>query len=102
MPAGPWFTWHGDRCIVPEGVKVLARNEVATQAFELGSSAAVQFHPEVTHDIVQGWIAESDPAWFVRMGFDPDALLDGFARHRKTVLVNLHRMLDRFLDDTAR
>jgi GMP synthase-like glutamine amidotransferase len=102
VPAGPWFTWHGDRCIVPEGVKVLARNEVATQAFELGSSAAVQFHPEVTPDIVQGWIAESDPAWITRMGIDPGATVDDFARHREMVLMNLHRMLDRFLDVTAR
>ena len=97
---GPWFTWHGDRCIVPDDVNVLARNEVAVQAFRHGNSAAVQFHPEVTPDIVQDWIAELDAAWFARKGIDTDAMLDGFARHRDTALVNLHRMLDRFLDDT--
>ncbi len=102
VPAGPWFTWHGDRCILPEGVTVLARNAVATQAFQHGNSVAVQFHPEVTPDIVQSWIDESDPAWFARMNVDPGAMLDGFTRHRETVLVNLHRMLDRFLDVNAR
>ena len=99
---GPWFTWHGDRCIVPDDSDVLARNEVAVQAFRHGNSAAVQFHPEVTRDIVQDWIAELDAAWFARKGIDTDAMLDGFARHRDTALVNLHRMLDRFLDDTRR
>ena len=102
VPRGPWFTWHGDRCVVPEGVDVLARNAVAVQAFRHGTSAAVQFHPEVTRDIVQDWIAELDAAWFARKGIDTDAMLDGFARHRDTALVNLHRMLDRFLDDTRR
>ena len=100
VPSGPWFTWHGDRCILPADVTVLARNDVAVQAFRHGNSAAVQFHPEVTPDIVQDWIAELDPAWFARKGIDADAMLDGFAHHRDTALVNLHRMLDRFLDDT--
>ena len=27
VPRGPWFTWHGDRCILPDGVNVLARND---------------------------------------------------------------------------
>jgi hypothetical protein len=29
-------------------------------------------------------------------------MIGGFDHHRDTALVNLHRMLDRFLDDTAR
>jgi GMP synthase-like glutamine amidotransferase len=100
VPSGPWFTWHGDRCILPTDVTVLARNDVAVQAFRHGNSAAVQFHPEVTPDIVQDWIAELDAAWFARKGIDTDAMLDGFVHHRDTALVNLHRMLDRFLVDT--
>jgi GMP synthase-like glutamine amidotransferase len=102
VPSGPWFTWHGDRCILPAGVTELARNDVAVQAFRHGNSAAVQFHPEVTPDIVRDWIAELDPSWFARKGIDSGAMIEGFAHHRATALVNLHRMLDRFLDDTAR
>ena len=50
---------------------------------------------------VGSWIdGELDAAWFARKGIDTDAMLDGFAHHRHTALVNLHRMLDRFLDDT--
>jgi GMP synthase-like glutamine amidotransferase len=101
VPAGPWFTWHGDRCILPTHVSVLARNAIAVQAFRHGKSAAVQFHPEVTAEMVRSWIAELDPAWFVRKGIDADAMLDGFSRHGDTARVNLQRMLDRFLDDTT-
>jgi GMP synthase-like glutamine amidotransferase len=101
VPAGPWFTWHGDRCILPTDVSVLARNEIAVQAFRHGRSAAVQFHPEVTADMVRSWIAELDSAWFVRKGIDADAMLDGFSRHGDTARVNVQRMLDRFLDDTT-
>ena len=101
VPSGPWFTWHGDRCVLPDDVTVLARNEVAVQAFRRGNSAAVQFHPEVTPDIVRDWIAELDASWFARKGIDPEAMIDGFAHHHDTAVVNLHRMLDRFLDDTA-
>ena len=35
IPAGPWFTWHEDRVVVPDDVEVLAppalRREVAAQ-----------------------------------------------------------------------
>ena len=78
-----------------------ARNAIAVQAFRHGRSAAVQFHPEVTADMVRSWIAELDAAWFVRKGIDADAMLDGFSRHGDTARVNLQRMLDRFLDDTT-
>ncbi|MGH9134850.1 MAG: type 1 glutamine amidotransferase, partial [Ilumatobacteraceae bacterium] len=101
VPRGPWFTWHGDRCILPDGVTELARNEVGAQAFRHGNSAAVQFHPEVTSDIVRAWMAGLDGEWYARKGLDPDAMIDGFDRHRDTARANLHRMLDRFLDDTA-
>ena len=63
---------------------MFARNEVATQAFRDGNSAAVQFHPEVTPEIVRGWIAELDAAWFASKGIDADAMLAGFGRHRDT------------------
>ena len=101
VPSGPWFTWHGDRCILPAEVSVLARNEIAVQAFRHGTSTGVQFHPEVTTDMVEGWMAELGPEWFARKGIDADAMLDGFSRHGDTARVNLQRMLDRFLDDTT-
>ena len=36
VPAGPWLEFHEDRCLVPAGATVLARNEAAVQAFRIG------------------------------------------------------------------
>ena len=44
---GPWFQWHYDRWQVPPGATEIARNPVASQAFVINRSLAVQFHPEL-------------------------------------------------------
>jgi GMP synthase (glutamine-hydrolysing) len=55
------FQWHWYGFDVPEGADELARSAVCPQAFRLGESAwAVQFHPEVTLDQVEGWIDDPD------------------------------------------
>jgi GMP synthase (glutamine-hydrolysing) len=58
------FEWHYYTYEVPAGAVELARTANCTQAFRLGDACwAVQFHPEVTHEQVLGWIAdEDDPA----------------------------------------
>jgi GMP synthase (glutamine-hydrolysing) len=53
------FQWHFYTYGLPAGAVELARSRVCTQAFRLGESAwGVQFHPEVTAEQVEGWIAE--------------------------------------------
>ncbi len=53
------FQWHFYTHGLPAGAVELARSRVCTQAFRLGESAwGVQFHPEVTAEQVEGWIAE--------------------------------------------
>jgi GMP synthase-like glutamine amidotransferase len=64
------FEWHHYTYDVPEGAVELARNARSNQAYRVGDACwAVQFHPEVTHAQVLGWIDDPDdpPA-------DPDAL----------------------------
>lgn len=102
VPCGPWLSWHGDRCLLPDGVIELARSPVATQAFAAGASLGVQFHPEVTADTVEGWIATSPPGFFAEVGVDPDAVRNGFARHGEAAARNLQLMFDRFLDEHLR
>ena len=54
------FQWHFYAFDVPAGGRELARSAACPQAFRLGESAwGVQFHPEVTGEIVASWIAES-------------------------------------------
>lgn len=59
IPEGPWLQWHYDRVTLPPGARELARSPRALQAFTQGPHVGVQFHPESTIEIVQGW-ARSD------------------------------------------
>ena len=52
--------WHFYAFEVPPGAVELARSPVCPQAFRLGKAAwGVQFHPEVTAEIVASWIDQS-------------------------------------------
>jgi GMP synthase (glutamine-hydrolysing) len=71
------YEWHSYEFDLPAGAVELARTPVCPQAYRLGDRAwGVQFHPEVTPDIVREWSEdfESDPD-AVRQGFDPAAAL---------------------------
>jgi GMP synthase-like glutamine amidotransferase len=60
-PRFPAFQWHFYAFDVPPGGHELARSAVCPQAFRLGDAAwGVQFHPEVTAEIVTRW-AELSP-----------------------------------------
>jgi GMP synthase (glutamine-hydrolysing) len=77
------FQWHSYAFRPPAGAAVLASSAVCPQAFRVdGRAWGVQFHPEVTHDILAGWFGdyEADPD-AVAQGFDP-ALAAREARER--------------------
>jgi GMP synthase-like glutamine amidotransferase len=59
---GSWFTWHEDAFTVPPGAVELARAASGPQAFALGRSVGLQYHPEVTEAIVDGWLATGGEA----------------------------------------
>ena len=56
---GPWFQWHFDAFTLPPGARRLATSPAGPQAFALGRTLAVQFHPEIDPSIVERWCAES-------------------------------------------
>jgi GMP synthase-like glutamine amidotransferase len=53
---GPWFAWHNDTFTPPPGATLLARSDRFPHAFRVGRSVGLQFHPEVTPAIVDGWV----------------------------------------------
>src|SRR5487761_2079814 len=53
---GPWFQYHADRWIDSGPVKSFMRNRVGPQAFVLGRTLGVQFHPEVTASTASRWL----------------------------------------------
>lgn len=101
VPEGPWFSWHDDRCVLPDGAEVLARNELCPQAFRMGRTVGVQFHPEVTPELVADWTSKCPPAYFAQRSTTADDLLDGFERHGRTAAMNAATLFDWFLDEVA-
>lgn len=99
VPAGPWFTWHEDRVVVPDEVEVLAHNGKAVQLFRKGRAVGTQFHPEADTTVVGAW---------VRIGPDhiPEhtsgaQLLQDLEIHEAALRANCEQLVDWFLRDVA-
>jgi GMP synthase-like glutamine amidotransferase len=99
---GPWFTWHIDRCFLPESVTVLARTELCPQAFRAGRTVGVQFHPEVDRDLVADWVSRCSPEYFAGHGVTADELLGRFDDHGPVAATQATALFDWFLDEVAR
>ncbi|MEO8290173.1 MAG: type 1 glutamine amidotransferase [Gaiellaceae bacterium] len=53
--------WHSYAFELPEGAELLATSAVCPQAFRLGETTwGVQFHPEATLQMLEGWRAMSE------------------------------------------
>jgi GMP synthase-like glutamine amidotransferase len=74
VPSGPWFEWHFDRFELPPGVSALATTPRANQAFIVGRSLGLQFHPEVTESVLAAWLAQ-DGETLAGLGIDAGPLL---------------------------
>lgn len=72
---GPWFEWHYDAFTPPPGAVEIARNEVTSQAYTIGRSLGVQFHPELMSNGLAGWLNHGGAELARVQGLDPDELL---------------------------
>lgn len=60
-PSPPVFHWHNDTFGLPRGGVLLATSPACrNQAFRLGNSWGVQFHPEVTSAMVRTWCDDDE------------------------------------------
>jgi GMP synthase (glutamine-hydrolysing) len=85
------FQWHSYTFDLPPGAVLLASNPVCLQAYRLGDSAwGIQFHAEVTQQIVEGWAASDGTGR--RFDFSP---MESWNRIGRT-------LAGRFLDVAAR
>ena len=100
VPEGPWFQWHFDAFTLPPGATLIAESDVGPQAFVAGRSLGLQFHPEVTTEIMDDWVRvyrhELDAD-----GVDPDALLEETKRREPENRRMSHQLLERYLSDVA-
>ncbi len=77
IPAGPWLDWHEDAFTCPPGAEAVARTDVSLHAFVQGPHTGLQFHPEVTRAVVEGWIVDARERAHLPDD-DVEALLSGF------------------------
>jgi GMP synthase-like glutamine amidotransferase len=93
VPPGPWLEFHFDAFEVPPGARDLARNDAGPQAFALGRHLGVQFHPEVTPEIVDRWAADVS-ARRPDLGIDREALRGAARRHGADAARRAARLFD--------
>jgi hypothetical protein len=101
IPGGPWFEWHHDSFTVPPGARLIAETEVGPQAYIIGRSLGLQFHPEVTPEIVEGWVRAYREELH-EDSLDLDGMLEETTRHAPVVSQMTEALFDRFLNDVAR
>jgi GMP synthase-like glutamine amidotransferase len=96
----PWLLWHEDEFTAPPGAEVVARTEVSLQAFVHGRHTGIQFHPEVTRDVVGRWVLEArdegsiDPVRAARV-------MDGFGPRDQGRRHEADRLFDRFAEQAG-
>ena len=101
IPAGPWLLWHYQRFTVPPGATEIARTEHATHAFRHGRHLGLQFHPESTTDIVEGW-ARKDAEKLETVGVTNGlALIDAPAEQQDAAKRAAFRLFDAFIGESA-
>ena len=99
--SGLWFQWHYDQWQLPNTAQEVARNPSSSQAFVLGRNLAVQFHPEMTSEILASWIATGGAEEITRFGIKLDDLVRQTADQDAANRERAHRLVDQFLDRVA-
>jgi GMP synthase-like glutamine amidotransferase len=94
---GPWFQWHFDSFTAPEGARVFADSAAGPQAYTVGPSLGVQFHPEVTPEIMELWV-EAYPHELEQEGVDPEGLLKETYEREEATRAAAWRLFDGFLE----
>ena len=102
VEAGPWMHWRHDRFDTPPGADELARSDHGPQAFVIGRSLAVQFHPEAHESIVGPWLDSGEGRGLLHeLELAPEDVLDELRRNQDEGMVRASRLVDRFLDEVA-
>lgn len=101
IPEGPWFQWHFDAFTMPPDARLIAESDVGPQAFVAGRSLGLQFHPEVTAEIMDDWVREYRHELDAE-GVDPDVILADTARMAERNRRSAWQLLERFFERVAR
>ena len=100
VSTGPWFQWHFDSFSAPPGATLIAETDAAPQAFVSGRNLGLQFHPEVTPEIMDEWV-RAYPHELEAEGVDPHGLLAETRQRAAEAKQTTWRLLDAYRDRVA-
>jgi GMP synthase-like glutamine amidotransferase len=93
---GPWVQWHYEAFEVPDGALEIARSPAGPQAFSQGPHLGLQFHPELTAEMMGRWV-RAFAGELAEAGVDPARLLTDTGRHAEAAGQAARRLFDAFL-----
>lgn len=98
---GPWFQFHYDRWQLPPGAQELATSPVASQAFRYKKSLALQFHPELDLEVLEGWLIWDGREELLADGQNPDVVLSQTIAESQASTMRAYELVDNFLIEIA-
>lgn len=77
-----FYQWHGEGFDLPHGAELLATGDLfENQAFRYGNAYGIQFHPEVTLEMMHRWTANSPHRMVLPGAQARDSHLNGHRRY---------------------
>jgi GMP synthase-like glutamine amidotransferase len=106
VPAGPWFQFHEDAMVPPPGSLEIACSRPGaaiqcSQAWTLGRTLAVQFHPELTAELLEIWLANGGTAVIAREGLDVEQMRAATLAGKEQAGRRTQALVHAFLDQVA-
>jgi GMP synthase-like glutamine amidotransferase len=101
VPPGPWFQFHKDAMVLPPGALELAANRHCSQAWTLGRTLAVQFHPELTLAVLDPWLEHGGGPIVAAAGIDVERLRGDTELAEPAARTRTYALVDAFLDRIA-
>lgn len=99
-PPGPWFEYHVDKFTPPPGADVFASTAAGPQAYRLGRMLALQFHPEVSTEIIRRW-GKDAAADAAEHGIDLETVYQQSEQLAEQNRARCYALVDAFLDTVA-
>jgi GMP synthase (glutamine-hydrolysing) len=99
LPAGSWLEFHYDAFTLPPGATLLAANATGVQAFARGPHLGVQFHPEITPEVLAAWVhswVEAGVWEYVDDSVDLTALAAEVADRATACAADCHELVELF------
>lgn len=94
--------YHQDTFDVPPGGVLLATGGGFDQAFRMGPALGIQPHPEVTSELLAGWLgSERGRQRVIDLGADPDALIAQHRAAESEAAATASKVFDAWIDEVV-